>query len=276
MKTLVMSLPVAARALVLFAALIAGGAFLYNKFAEPAPKTSTPTGVTGVTGMTNNVIIQTGTAPPGHQYAVGQLDANHSGADHNPQNIEAEHKALEDTTASAWHIAHKADDDPPDVPLVPQTDPDNCLYYRYYAKSDHCIFIDRRQNGVDHTHWVKDPMSRKHEVDVSLRAAIESSPAAGGAFTLAKLFELPAHLIPVALAATFDRPMKPAPVQSNYCVNPHQGQFKYWWGNPLDQCNSPMYRQFADGCTHYQLYNRCASSWDSRIFWLSCHPPPHY
>jgi len=63
--------------------------------------------------------------------------------------------------------------------------------------------------------------------------------------------------------------------QSGNCINPHPGEFKYWWGTPTDKCNSPMYRQFQDGCTHYQIYNRCANAWDARIFWTTCQAGPH-
>ena len=41
------------------------------------------------------------------------------------------------------------------------------------------------------------------------------------------------------------------------------------------RANSPMYRQFQDGCTHYQIYNRCANAWDARIYWTTCQAGPH-
>jgi hypothetical protein len=82
-------------------------------------------------------------------------------------------------------------------------------------------------------------------------------------------------LIPAAEAQSLGDHPERQQVQGA-CQNPHPGAFKYWWGPPFDQCQSPMYRQFGDGCTHYQIFNRCANVWDPRIFWTFCKPPPHF
>lgn len=54
----------------------------------------------------------------------------------------------------------------------------------------------------------------------------------------------------------------------------HPGQFRSWWG-PANGCWAPMYRQWNDGCTHYQMFNACSGQWDPRIIWTSCNPNHH-
>jgi hypothetical protein len=55
-----------------------------------------------------------------------------------------------------------------------------------------------------------------------------------------------------------------------HCLNPHPGQFRYWWGPP-NGCWVPFNRQFEDGCHHIQWFNSCANVWDSRIQWDACY-----
>ncbi len=185
-------------------------------------------------------------------YTNGIPDPTHAGADsNNPQNIEADDKAREDQSAAAWHLAHEDQDRPEEIPI----DPERRVFYRYYAKSDHCVFIRRNDGDRVLMQWVRDPSFHAHDVhhDHPPRRA-EAPPAATNRGWLARASDL---VVPAISA------------QGN-CVNPHPGQFRYWWGQPIDSCNSPMYRQFPDGCTHYQVYNRCANAWDSRISWTTC------
>jgi hypothetical protein len=264
--TLVLSLPVVIRALVVLAVLVLGAAFVYYKY---SPRSL------------NQPLPPIATAPVGAPYNNGQPDLGHPGAVNNAQNVEANHKAQEDNAAYEWHTNHKADDDPLEIPIVPDADQNNFLRFQYYAKTDRCLLIHRREGGVDHSQWIRDPMYHSHDVDqkmnVGMKALDISSGAPGN-----RVADFIDRLFPAASAsAILDVPAlsdvaKPEPIQTNFCVNPHQGTFRYWWGQPIDQCNSPMYRQFGDGCTHYQIYNRCANSWDGRIFWVTCNPPPHH
>lgn len=59
------------------------------------------------------------------------------------------------------------------------------------------------------------------------------------------------------------------PMQGS-CINPHPGQFKYWVGPSSDPCWAPFFRQFADGCTHYQMWNRCNNTWNPQVIWTFC------
>jgi hypothetical protein len=53
------------------------------------------------------------------------------------------------------------------------------------------------------------------------------------------------------------------------CLNPHPWGFRSWWG-PANGCIAPFYRQWGDGCTHYQIYNACNGMWDPQIYWTYC------
>ena len=60
------------------------------------------------------------------------------------------------------------------------------------------------------------------------------------------------------------------------CLNPHPGQFRWWHGQHRDPCWVEVWRQWPDGCQHMQLFNACASLWDSnhdgsaRVRWTHC------
>jgi len=55
---------------------------------------------------------------------------------------------------------------------------------------------------------------------------------------------------------------------------PHPWPFHTWWG-PANGCWAPFYRQWNDGCTHYQMFNACNGQWDPRIIWTFCNPQHH-
>ncbi|MBZ5511658.1 MAG: hypothetical protein LAN70_10880 [Acidobacteriia bacterium] len=91
--------------------------------------------------------------------------------------------------------------------------------------------------------------------------------------------ELPAIELPNVLSqsketgrlryvSTEDRQPRLLRVQAG-CLNPHPGPFRSWWG-PASGCWAPFYRQWNDGCTHYQMYNACTGQWDPRINWTAC------
>ena len=211
---------------------------------SPAPPTAPP-------------IIDQATLKPG-EYGGGVFDPKQSVV--NEQNQETSHKAAEDREAANYHINHDREDHPEEVEIA-TGDPKHLLFYKYYAKTDRCMFVRRVEPGYDLTQWIRDPSYHEHDVDKKSDAAPR-----------AQSFDLGGRVFAVASAQTLARPPVVAAAQANTCLNPHPGQFRYWWGQPIDQCNSPMYRQFTDGCMHYQVYNRCANAWDSRIFWTVCVP----
>ena len=197
----------------------------------------------------------------------GTPDPKHPGADtQNPQNLEAAHAAEEDQAALKWHFEHESDDDPPEIPIAP----DSHIFYRYYSRTDHCLYIRRHTGDSDLTQWVSDPNYHQHSTHSTGRAAALRTDTEAPIRRPVGLAL--AGLVPTLLAATAPETTPPVEMvgQGGSCINPHPGTFRYWWGQPIDQCNSPMYRQFADGCIHYQVYNRCANAWNSQINWTAC------
>ncbi len=83
------------------------------------------------------------------------------------------------------------------------------------------------------------------------------------------------------VAANFSPPLPPKTQQTNTslspaqrgcgggCLNPHPGQFGSWYG-PANGCWVQLWRQWADGCTHYQMYNTCGNYFDPQIHWTCC------
>jgi len=244
-----MTLPTAFRAFFLLAILAIGGFVAYEKYVPPS------------------LVRPNGSD---HYYVGGVADPNHPGADTlNPQNLEADHKASEDDAAMSWHFNHKTEDDPSEVAI----DAARQIYFRYFANTDHCVYVRRREGDRDLTQWVRDPNFHSHDVDKAgspKKVTRQSEPNNRGRtpWSLARLLDR----VVVTASAETKRPdaLVLAPAQTTSCLNPHPGAFRYWWASPVDQCNSPMYRQFPDGCIHYQLYNRCANAWDSRIIWTTC------
>jgi hypothetical protein len=59
------------------------------------------------------------------------------------------------------------------------------------------------------------------------------------------------------------------------CLNPHPGRFTTRTGR-TQGCWLQIWRQWPDGCTHYQWFNSCSSSWDiqsngtARLYWTAC------
>ena len=53
------------------------------------------------------------------------------------------------------------------------------------------------------------------------------------------------------------------------CLNPHPGPFRSWPGQQ-NGCLVQVWRQWQDGCTHFQWANNCNGSWDPQIYWTYC------
>lgn len=53
------------------------------------------------------------------------------------------------------------------------------------------------------------------------------------------------------------------------CSNPHPGPFRSWNGMQ-NGCLIQTWRQWQDGCTHFQWFNTCYNVWDPQIYWTYC------
>jgi len=240
-----MSLPMALRALIAFGMLAMVGLVVYEKSKVPESGGLPPV----VQTATNNQPYWGGTADPGH-----------AGADNtNPQNIEAAHKSAEDDAAYKWHFDHP--DNTQEIALGDGSNPNEFLHYKYFAKSDKCLYIRRKEGNKEYSQWLPNPVFSQHSIDqstVSRRVEPRNEPKSNWLW---------AQIATTAFAAT---------PQAANCQNPHPGTFRYWWGKPVDSCRSPMYRQFQDGCTHYQIYNRCSNAWENEINWTFCTAGGHH
>ena len=107
------------------------------------------------------------------------------------------------------------------------------------------------------------PSSARAAVPVSLLELRSFDPAAA---------EKPAT--PDLAKTTEARLAAAAPI--GRCLNPHPGAFKTRYGE-TKECWIQVWRDFADGCKHYQWFNKCGTYWDAnpdgtpRVYWTECH-----
>jgi hypothetical protein len=119
------------------------------------------------------------------------------------------------------------------------------------AFADHCIAIQRKLGNEVRTRLVPD-------------LALE--PERRGALGAAPAFDL----VAVAVDA-----LVPALEAQGRCPARHEGRFKTWNGQKQG-CRVQVWRQWPDGCTHYQMMNACNGAWDTnpdgspRVIWTVC------
>lgn len=59
------------------------------------------------------------------------------------------------------------------------------------------------------------------------------------------------------------------------CVDPHPANFNTW-NEPAGGCRVKVWRQWPDGCLHYQWYDSCSGVWDNnpdgtpKVNWTCC------
>jgi hypothetical protein len=182
----------------------------------------------------------------------------------------------QDDAHSRWHEEHP--EDSPEMKKVFQIADDNYLGYKFYANSDRCVFVIRRENGVTTSRWLRDPISQSAAAGAGHHAeAGDHASQSADASVLARVFD---GLIPSAeAAAPLTSPARAGvllqSVQAGCVQGTHPGQFTWWWGPPENQCWTPMFRQWKDGCKHYQRFNKCSNAWDDTIHWVSCTAGPH-
>lgn len=202
------------------------------------------------------------------------------GSDNNHLNVEAAARDTADDIHANWHTKHSEDD--PKYADIFRIDAKNFSQYKYYDKTDRCLVIARTVDGFPlKADWIHDPNYDDNGQRKPFPVTTNSEPSRkrSVATLQARLGTPIAAWIPPVQTASFrhsvpDAELNPVSMQGP-CLDPHPGAFNWWWGPPADQCWSPMYRRFGDGCTHYQMFNRCANAWDGRIFWVSCTPSPN-
>lgn len=129
-------------------------------------------------------------------------------------------------------------------------DTDGALALRVYR--DHCVLIQRRTRDGMRTRLVPD-LARK-----DIQASNQIAPPHGW------------NILPVVEASQQGNPCQRG------CLNPHPGEFQWWYGEARKDGWVEVWRRWKEGCTHVQMFNPRAGAWDSnpdgtpRVRWTCC------
>jgi hypothetical protein len=102
--------------------------------------------------------------------------------------------------ANAYHFQHVKDENPVELSVGTDVSADNYLHYRYFEKTDKCIWINRREGDVDHKQWIKDPLNHLHDVDTHENVKVEPPSKILGEPSVRSSSSLLGDLIPTASA----------------------------------------------------------------------------
>lgn len=140
-----------------------------------------------------------------------------------------------------------------DEPVQTYSAVDGVFMIKTYA--DHCIAIQRK---VGTSFKVKLIPDLTMESD---RAAIKSDSDAAGSSWASRAIDA----------------FVPRLEAEGRCKTPHSGSFKTWKGlKSKSGCQVQVWRQWPDGCTHYQMMNTCNGTWETnadgspRLTWTAC------
>lgn len=255
--------------------------------ASPAPVTATATVVIAKSTATSEEY------DPGN----GRQTEGPSGA----SSVGDRTDAMLQKAAAAWHNKNSEKDNPPWKYISNDHLPMHLAFvkYRYFSKSDGCLDIQRAEVGHDAVDkWVPNPLlsvralhpdntqqigklrsGEKHEnlVPPEKRFGTDSESLLESLASSAKRQIEPWQLKPVLAAVLLEsatnngalrQPIQ-VPNGPQYCLNPHPGQYTWYWGTPVG-CQLPQFRTFTDNCQHYQIFNTCTGVWEPQIYWTFC------
>jgi hypothetical protein len=150
------------------------------------------------------------------------------------ENEDATHHVAEVAEHAQWHAEHPEIPEPP-LNVITQTDEKNFVKFKFYSKTDGCVFVLRQVNGVPTSQWVRNPHFK--EVAAVLRDADSDRKSQEGSDTRAIAGLLDALVLPAAAATP--RPSAAAAsvqlqnVQAQAgCVNPPSRTIQLVVGNP--------------------------------------------
>lgn len=129
------------------------------------------------------------------------------------------------------------------------TDADGALALRVYA--DHCVLIQRTTREGTVTRLVQDlakhPSPRK-------KATAQIDPP----------------------GSTWMLGLQAAPPCKGGCLNPHPGAFKWWYGQMRQDGWVQVFRQWPEGCQHFQMFHAPTGTWATNrdgspaVTWICC------
>lgn len=156
-----------------------------------------------------------------------------------------------------------------------------------YYESDGCILVTRESLGRPKTqHWVLDLSRVPMPAPPAQSGGVKASAPMDRSSTEALLADLnvppmPGHgkkgevertddrALPGLLEAERELQLRPVQVAGGRCINPHPGAYNQWYGQ-VNGCFVQVWRQWPDGCTNFQWFNRCLNYFDPAINWSRC------
>jgi hypothetical protein len=155
-----------------------------------------------------------------------------------------------------------------------------------YYESDGCILVTRESLGKPKTqHWVLDLSKVSMPAPPGQTGSAKAPAPINRSRPEALLAELRAPPVPgddvkgavertddrvLARLLEADHELQMTPVQAGgHCINPHPGAYNQWYGQ-VNGCFVQVWRQWPDGCTHFQWFNRCLNYFDPAINWSRC------
>jgi len=167
------------------------------------------------------------------------------------------------------HLTSPKNEDKSPWTIFAKQSSDTYFGYKFFA-SDKCLLIARVEKGAGVAEWLTDPLHQDIPLpDKEKTAKPSKAPAPAATDSLLPI----AFIIRDAIGTSSDHSevppdMKTVAMQGN-CINPHPWNFNGWWGSPINQCQQPFFRTWADGCSHVQIYDRCGNIWGP-IVWQAC------
>lgn len=195
-------------------------------------------------------------------------------------------KEFEEIEHELWHLNNPADN----VVWTTFAKKTSKDYFGFRLfPSDQCLVVARIENGNASSQWLRDP-NRPNPTTVAPRSAASKPTGVPRESRIPRLrsalWELqdPLGLYPQGQASKTIAGMDLVQLQNNpkelhpvqgYCLPQHPGNFQFWWGAPINACQSPIFRRWADGCAHTQVYDRCQNVWGP-VVWQYCAAGNHY
>jgi hypothetical protein len=135
------------------------------------------------------------------------------------------------------------------------------------------LVVQHGSTGVAEYYFAQDPHTPANfgwDERSEAPSTIPSFSGLRGESLLTRDFGGPAPLLSVQ-SENQERSTFASPSQgcAGRCWNPHPGQFRSWYGQQ-NGCFVQVWRQWQDGCTHWQLFNSCSNYYDPNINWTCC------
>lgn len=189
---------------------------------------------------------------------------------------------LADALHEMAHLSNPQDDVPWRV-FDKQSDKDYFGFKVY--PTDKCLLIARIENGRGSSEWLRDPNLPHAPTQPQHANALDQVPrvdpmvpTTGLSMTISNLPNaqeslqairfVSAHIAAYRQPTQDTRDIDKTPVQGS-CLASHPWPWTGGWGSPINQCQTPFFRTWADGCSHVQIFDHCQNVWGP-VVWQFC------